>query len=509
MDEKRIAPDFLKNNLYRFVHMVLSHLGGIIFTIFIARILGPKEFGTYVLAMSFALILISLGELGINEATVRYISLYQKNIKKAKSYFVYLLKLKIVILLILSLTLISTSKLLAYFYNDSTLVFPIIIAGLYIFFYSLMQILTNLFFALQNMKAVIYKEVVFQILRIILIPLVLTFSVFFIVSGPIILSILSSLGGLLFSIIYLYKNYPYFLKSNLVKIDKKELFRFMKYLSVSSLSLLVLLYTDVLILGKFVDLEFLGFYKTASSIVLMAASFLTLTIVLYPILTRLDKEKIKKIFDILLYYLLIISIPLTLGTIFMGKAIISLLFGYEYLPAVIPLYGLALLIFILPLEEMFRTLINSRGESKLTAKTMTIASILNIVLNLAFAYGFLIIFKQQIYAALGVSIATILSRAFVLISLLIISKKKFDTTLIPIFIIKPLISGAVMTLFLIYFNNLFAGSANLFSIILEIILAALIYFIVLYLIKGVSKKEFNYIFDLFKENFNYSDKKSN
>jgi len=509
MDKKRIAPGFLQNNIYRFIHMALSQLGGIIFTIIIARVLGPEDFGVYVLALSFALVLIALGELGINEATIRYISLNQKNLKKAKSYFMYLLKIKILSSFILSLILILLSKFLAYFYNEPKLFFPALIAGGYIFFYSLIQMIPAIFVGFEDVKFITYKELVFQLSRLLLIPIIFVLSPVFIIASPIFLAIIASIIGLIFSIICIKKNYPEFFKSKASKFDKKELFSFMKYLSIGSLSILFLLYADILILGKFVELEFLGFYKAATSIILMASSFLTLTMVLYPILTKLNKKKIRKIFDVLLYYSFMISIPLTIGVIFMGNALIRVLFGQDYLLAAIPLYGLALLIFILPLEEMFRTLINSKGESKLTAKIMMIASILNILLNFIFIYVFLLMFKQPIYAALGVGIATTLSRSFVLINLVITSKRKFNITITPKYIIKPLIASFGMVLFLIYFNSLIGETGSISLMIIELILAVLIYFILLFLIKGVSKQEFNYILGLFKENLKKNSEKTN
>jgi len=497
--EERIAPKFFKNSFYSFFSFGINHIGGLIFTIIIARILNPETFGTYSLALSTTIILMTLGDLGLNEALVRYVSLNFKNKSKGKSYFLYFLKLKIFVLLSLSAILIIFSKLIASFYNKEELSFLLIIVGFYLFFYSLMQFISSLFYAFKNIKADIYKEFIFQTTRICLIPFLFIFSLGYLAAGPIIFVIISSIITIIFSIIYLFKKYNEFFTSKKVAIDKKEIFHFIKYLSLSSLSIIFLVYTDILILGKFVDLEFVGFYRIASSIAVIFASFLTLTSVLYPIFAQLNENKIKEIFDILLYYLFILSIPLTFGVFIFSKQIIQILFGSSYLPATIILLGLSFLIIILPAGELFMALLNSKGKSKITGKIMFFASLLNIILDFILIYLFLRIFKEPIYAAFALGIATVISRFFIFYSLAIISKKEFDIKLKSSFIIKPLIASSIMAGFLILFNRVIYSGTNFILIIFEVIISLIIYFIALYLIKGISKKEINYLYKIIKE----------
>ncbi len=488
---RRIATEFFENNVYRFINLLATNLGGAIFTIFLARILKPELFGTYTLAISFAFILMALGDLGIHEAIMRYISLNIKNMKKARTYFYFLFKIKILILFSLSAILMIFSKILSNFYNNPDLVFPITISAFYLFFYSIMQIFAGLFYAFKNIKAVIYKELIFQIIRISLIPLLLFFSAGFLVAGSIIFLIVASIIGILFSIFYFIRKYPDFFKKQTTKIDKKELFTFMKYLSIGSLSILFLIYTDILILGKFVGAEYVGFYRTATSLALIVSSILTINVVIVPIITRIGKQRIERAFNIILYYFFVLSIPMTLGLIMMAKYFIRILFGYEYLSSVIPLYILAFLVILLPLGELFRVLFVSKGKSEVTAKIIAITSILNILLNFIFIYYFLRF--GEIYAVFGAGFATILSRIIIFFSLARASRKQFNIRIKKRIVIKPLIAGAVMAIFLFYFNKLIQNRANIFLVINEIVLAALVYFIVLYLIKGISKKELNYV----------------
>lgn len=499
--KKRIAPEFFKNSFYNFSSFAINHLGGLIFTIILARIFNPEVFGTYSLTLSVIAILMTLGDLGLNEAMMKYVSSNFNNNQKAKSYFIYLLKFKIFVLLSLSAILMLCSKLIAIFYNNEPLSYLLILGGFYLFFYSMMQFISTLLYAFKNIKAYVYKEFIFQTIRICLIPFLLIFSFGYLAAGPIIFIIISSIITIIFLIIYLLRKYPNFFKSKKIRIDKKELFNFIKYLSLSSLSIIFLVNTDILILGKFVTLEFVGFYKVAASISMLFASFLTLTAILYPIFAQINKKKTREIFDIILYYLFILSIPMVFGVLILSKQIILILFGESYIQSVAVLLVLSLLIIVLPLGELFRTLINSKGKSKLTGKTILYASFLNIVLNIILIYLFLMFFQKPIYAALGAGIATVISWFFIFFSLAKISKSRFNTRIKPLFIIKPFIAGIIMAIFLSLLIKYVYSGINIILIVLEIIPAIIIYFIALYFIKGISKNEINYIINIIQEIF--------
>ena len=491
MKQKRIAPEFFKNSFYNFLFAIISHLGGAIFTIWIARILHPELFGTYTLTLSIVLLFMSLGGLGINEAAVRYISLNYKNKKIAKTYFLYFFKIKIVVSLFLALILILFSKLIASFYNNDSISIILIFGAAYLFFYSLMQFVSCIFYAFKNVRVYVYKESIFQIMRLFLLPFLLIFSINFLIGGAIMVSITASIVTTLFSLIYLSKKYSAFFSQKKIKINKKELFNFMKYLSFSSLSVLFLVYTDILILGKFVNFEVVGFYKTASSISLLVASFFVFTPLLTPIFTQVNNKKIKDIFYIFLYYFFMLSIPICIGTIMLSKFIVKILFGEVYLPSITPLYGLVLLIIFFPAGELFRSLFIAKGETKIVAKTISLAAIINITLNFILIYYFLKF--GAIYAAFGAGIATAFSRFIIFLILVRSSKKRFKIGLKPTFIIKPIIASIIMAIFLFFFIRAISIDTNILIIFLGIVLSAGIYFLSLYFIKGFSKKEINYM----------------
>jgi O-antigen/teichoic acid export membrane protein len=490
-EKKRIAPRFLGNSLYNFTSMGITNLGSIIFTIIIARILSPENFGAYTLALSIVLIFLTIGDFGLNESLVRYVSLNSENKAKAKTYFAYLLKIKVFLLLGLSLILLASSRLISSFYNQESLVFLLVVGSLYLFFYSLMQFISSFFYSLNNLKAIVYKDLIFNSLRLLLIPTFYVLSFVLISSLPIIFAAAAALIGVLFNVLYLFHNYKFVFTEKRVKINERELFHFSKYLAISSISVLFLVYTDILILGKFVDFEIIGFYRAASSIALLFASIINFAPMLYPFLARLDKKRIQGIFNILIKYIFILAIPIIFGTIFLSKYFVTAIFGYSYLPSVIPLYCLIFLTLAYPLGELFRSLLNSKGYSRSTAISIAIASVLNIVLNLILIK--LLLPLGQIYAAVGSAIATLICRLFIFFYLARLSNKKFGINIKYYLTLKPIFASIIMSIFLFYFTKQIYGKANILLGILGVLIAMIVYAITLYLIRGFSKGDINYL----------------
>ncbi len=504
MSKNRIGPEFIRNNFYRLSNTLISYVGGAIFTILVARILSPELLGSYTIALSFALILMTVGDLGLSEAVLRYVSLNYKNSSKAKSYFYFILRVKITVLMFLAIVLIASSKLIAVFYGKPELTFPIMVAGLYIFFYSLMQEISNLFNAFKDLRAYAIKEAVFQLSRLILISLLFLTPSKYLSAGPIMIAIFASIAGTIFSIFSLLKRYPQFFKSKTSKINKIELYSYLKFLSIGSLSVLFLIYTDILILGKFVDLETVGFYRAASSLALFLSSIFVVTVVVYPVFARInDKTHLNSIISLTLKYMLIISIPLTIGSAFTANYFIRILFGYSYLPSSIIFYSLCLMIFLLPTGELFKVLLNSKGKSDKTAKIIFASSILNIFLN--FLFILLLIPHGFIYAAAGAGAATIISRGSILILLFLTSRKEFGISLDKSIYLKPLLASLIMATFLFFFNRLIYGRANFILVGIEILIGTIIYFLTLFVIKGFSKEDIIYIRTLISDATNRKD----
>lgn len=501
-EQEGLGARVLTNSVFNFAVFGINRAGGLIFTILLARMLKPELFGLYNLALSITLIILTLANFGIDEALTRYVSkYYRKNKKKARAYFDYLFKLKVWVLVIGAAILIVVAKPVSLFYGENELVFPLVISAFYLVLMSLSQFFSSLFYTFQKVNLYSVKELIFQLTRVSLLPLILLFAFSFRVSGVFFVLIIASVITLAFTLIVLTRKQDFlFEKSEKNKIDKKEIYDYLKFLTVGSITGIFLLYIDVLILGKFVSLEYLGFYKAASSIILGVIALITLTPVLYPVFSEIsEKEKLNRIFNKISYYTSVISIPATIGLIFVAKPFIRAIFGYDYLDAVIPLYALAFLVFSFTIGDLFTIALNSHGKSKYTARATIFATVLNVILNFALILAF--IRFGEIYALLGAAIATAISRYSGFFMQAHYARKLLNIEIEINSFLKPFIASIGMAVFLIIFNMLTAGKLNLLLGFIEIGIATILYFSILFLIKGIKMAEIRYIIDTAKTSF--------
>ena len=143
----------------------------------------------------------------------------------------------------------------------------------------------------------------------------------------------------------------------------------------------------------------------------------------------------------------------------------------------------------MPLITLYTTIFQSKEKSKIIAKSVFVALIINVFLNYILIKYFLQ-FSQE-YAIIGAGISTVVSRVFLLGILIVSAKHQLNLNVKGIGFKKPIFATIIMALSLLIFNSIV--NMNLFFGILEIILGAGIYFGVLILIKGVGKEDFELI----------------
>ncbi|MBT7237864.1 oligosaccharide flippase family protein, partial [Candidatus Woesearchaeota archaeon] len=107
MEKNSLKKQLVKDSFWNFTSTFLSRLGGLIFTIILARYLLPEKFGIYNLAISVMLIFLTFADLGLNTALIRFFSreYYGGDKKRARKYFQYLFSVKLLLTIIVGLIL--------------------------------------------------------------------------------------------------------------------------------------------------------------------------------------------------------------------------------------------------------------------------------------------------------------------------------------------------------------------------------------------------------------------
>src|SRR3989338_471865 len=100
----QIKEQIAVSSFWNMLMVFCARIGGLIFTILVARFLLPENFGIYNLAMALALLLLVSIDTGINQSILMYISeaINKNNKKLAAADARYLFRLKLMITLLLA-----------------------------------------------------------------------------------------------------------------------------------------------------------------------------------------------------------------------------------------------------------------------------------------------------------------------------------------------------------------------------------------------------------------------
>ncbi len=424
----------LKNSSYQFLINLTMKFGSLFFTILMARILLPEKMGLYSLALSTIVFFAAFSDLGISNALLTYIpkKLSQNKPSEAKAYFNLFLKLKIYLLIIISLTLLVLSYPLSKIYYNQPIFYALLIGVFYIMINGLLSFYEQLFKSVNNFRVPLVKEIIFQLLRLFLVPLSLILILKKTDSSNIILLVAFTLISFsyLASLFYSLKQSKHLslLKikaSEISETEKKSLIQFMFPLAITSLSGIFFGYIDIIMLGRYVQSEFISYYTTAFSLASSIGVIISfISIGIFPILSSLNKDNLNFLLKKALKYSFLISLLCSTIILLGANLFIHLLYGVEYLPAAIVLRYYTLIILTYPLISLYENYFISQKKTEFLATTLFITTLINIFLNFFFIrYG--VSHYDGIGGILGACFATIISRIVYFVALFFKKKKPF------------------------------------------------------------------------------------
>lgn len=222
-----------------------------------------------------------------------------------------------------------------------------------------------------------------------------------------------------------------------------------------------------------------GWYNAAYRLILIISSVPGAYFgAVFPIMSRFhitSKDFMKFTHERSLKYMLILGVPIAVGTTILASKIILLIFSYEYVSSIIVLQILVWTTVFSFVGGVFANLFQCTNKQIVSTRIVVIGAILNVILNIAlipkYSYtGASIAFAAPGFVglALGFFWASRIGYG--------IPVKNLATTAL-----RVLIASAVMGLPVYYFKN--------FYILALVPLAALLYFIVIYIIGGIDKED--------------------
>lgn len=448
--------------------------------ILFARLLGPEDYGLISLGMAMLGIFAIFSLLGFNQGIPRFIGYYRKEeITRGiiKTAFQYSLTLSVTI----SIIFIFFSTQIANLFNNlrfaQVLPFFMIALPLYV----LTEISVSIFMGIRRVNYKVYTK---DFLESVLLPLnfFVLFKLGFGIQSAAISFVISYGSSAIVSLFLVNKKINLFKKSQ--KITKKFL-SFSWPLLISGVFFLVIKWSDILILGIFEDSEQVGVYNTALPTSMGLTMILTsFNFIFLPMASELFSEKkieqLNFLYKTVTRWMFIFAFPIFLVIFFFPKHILTIIFGDAYAIGGIALAILSVGVLINISTGSVGNILLAVGKSKLVLLASSLATGLNIILN---------IILIPIYGLVGAAIATAVAMSSVNLGFLYFAYKNTGAFPFDLRYLKH-IFAAIIPVAVIYFSI-----KHFFEIIT--IPIAIIFFIVYLcaytlltlMLKGVTKED--------------------
>jgi O-antigen/teichoic acid export membrane protein len=248
---------------------------------------------------------------------------------------------------------------------------------------------------------------------------------------------------------------------------------------LSGFSVMLYTYIDSVILSLIQGNEVVGWYNAAYKLVLFLVFIpSTINLTIFPAMSKFyisSPNSLRFINEEYFKFMLIIGIPLGIGTTILADRIILIIFGSGYSSSIIALQILIWTIVFTFAGAAFVRLLEATNKQLLLSKITGISVVVNVILNLILIPKF---------SYVGASIATLLTEIILILMIFRITNKLgfgIKTIKIGHYLIKTIFASIVMGIFIFYFKN--------YNLVLLILLSSLIYLSTLFVVRGIDQED--------------------
>jgi O-antigen/teichoic acid export membrane protein len=474
-----------KNTSFFTLALIIQKIISFVYFALIAKYLGPVDLGKYYFAISFTTIFGIFIDIGVANVLIREIARLnnEKKQKNSQAILSTVIALKIPMAFISSLLIIALINYLDYSSGIRNLVYLSIICVI-------LDSFTATFFAVSRG----FHNMIFESIASVIFQSITFIFGFFVVKFNLNMAFLM-LGLVSASTFNIF--YSSFLITKKYKLSIKPIFHFasMRELIILALPFGTFVifqkfytYIDTVLLNFFSGDRYVGIYQIPFKLI-FALQFLPMAFIasLYPVMSKAykeDRHNLSLIFEKAIRYLLIISLPISLGVASLSDKLIFL-FDENYASAITPMIIIMLSLPFIFLNFPIGSFLNATEKQKINTLNMIIAAITAIILNL---------FLIPKFNVIGASITVLLSNILMFIlgmrSVSRITQIRYS--IFFSFFLKSFISALCMAFVIIYFKH----EINL---LILIALSAVIYFILMIAIKGLNKEDLKQFFLSFKK----------
>lgn len=467
----------MKNIGILFFNLIFSNIFGIFIWAYLARILGPEDFGKINFAMAIVAYFGIFINLGIPIFAVKKVSIKRDNLERLRRYVNYILSLRIILMLVV----FSLLFLFTIFLNK-----PLQIKYL-ILFYGL-ALLSNVFYldwafqAIEKMEYMVLPSIISNLFyAVLLIRFIKSSEQLLLVP---LFSFLGSIFGVIISIFIFLKIFGRFKIKFNINIFKRIITSSLP-IGISGIMVSAFYQLPIVMLGFMRSNKEVGFYNAGYKLVFFLLTVITTYYsALFPITSYYYNKSLdyfNKIIRNTAKLMLIVALPLSFGGAILAGPLMKLIYGLKFMEGVVVLQILIWDVFLVYVGSIFgQGLLAAHKQKELSLISMLMFMIC-LVMNLM-----LIPILGIAGSALAILIAEIVG---VLLQYWRISKviniSIYSLTL------KPLFASLVMALTILILSD-----HSTFQGIILIPVGGCIYFLVLSLIRGVRKEEIIQVYNM-------------
>jgi O-antigen/teichoic acid export membrane protein len=470
-----------KNTSVMFIAQIMTYGLGFFITMYTAQYLGAEGFGILSLALSITAIFGIIGDMGLGTLMVREIA---RDKTTSNKYISNIALIKVILSLLMFTLIVLTVNIIGYNKLVSTVIYLITIS---VVINAFGGVLTAIFQASERMEYLSGSTILNSVLMFLgtMIGIYYKLDILFFASLYIIAN----------SLVLIYIIIVYIKKFDLPKIEVdtkfwkptiKEAWPF----GITSLSGMLYTYIDSIMLSIMQGNEVVGWYSAAYRLMLITLFIPNaINTAVFPVMSRLynsSRDSLTLMYEKYFKYMLIIGIPMGFGTTLLSDKIILLIFGQGYTQSIPALQILIWTMVFTFTGAAFVQLLQSINKQLIITKISMLCVVINVVLNLILIPRF---------SFIGASFATLITEIVLVGYVLLISYKLgygISYEIVLKNLSKVLVATVVMSISIWYLRSL--------SLFLLIFIGILIYFISLYLVRGVDEEDIFLIKEILNKN---------
>lgn len=445
----------------RFSHQILQFL----FSIFLARLLLPEQFGIIAMTNVFVVIGNSFINSGFGHALVQKNS---SNKTDESSIFFF----NIIVAFFVSAIIYYFSDSISNFYNEPVLKNILKVLPLTLIFNSLGLVQRTLLSKTLDFKTLTKSSIITSIFSG-------SLSIYLALKGfgvwsLVVLIISTDFFNTLFLWIFCSWR-PIFVFSF---TSLKSMFGFGSKLFVISVTNAIFTNIYSLIIGKFFSSSILGFYNRADTLSKYPVVLINSVVsqVTFPVFSKIQDNKLAlaSYIKASIKYVSLISFPIMFGLMVVANSLIEVVLTEKWLPIVLYLQLFCIIGILYPIQAINLNALNSIGRSDLYLKIDIINKVIIIcTLVISFRFGIITVILGQIFNSF---LALYLYSFY--------TGKHFNYTFKSqlIDIIHPLVLSIIMC-FIIYLLEFFQIESSLILLLLQILIGVIIYILLCYYTK--------------------------